>query len=93
MNKLFITSAAVVALFAAPVFALEVENKDGKEHSVYVGTASGIDTVNIGAGATRKGICSVICAVSVAGDGQEYAVFSGDKAVIKDGKLQIMRKN
>jgi hypothetical protein len=92
MNKLFVTSAAVVALFSTPALALDVENKDGKDYSIYIGTSGGIDTVNIAAGKTQKGMCGVICTVSIEGDSREFAVYAGDKAVIKDGKLEIMKK-
>ena len=93
MKKLFITSAAFVALFAAPVVALEVENKDGKDYYIYIDNSSGIDTVAIAGGKTLKGVCGAVCNVSLEGEGREMAVYYGDKAVIKDGKLQIMPKN
>ena len=79
MKKLFITSAAVVALFATPVLALDVENKDGKDYYVYIAQGDSIDTVVITAGKTAKGLCGVMCTVSLEGENHEMAAITGDK--------------
>lgn len=90
MKKLFISAAAIGALFVTPAFALDIENQDGKDHTVIVGVdnPSSMNMVTIKAGKTAKGLCGDVCSVSVEGSSeQDQAAGLGSKFIIKDGKL------
>lgn len=77
--------AAILALFAAGVFAADLRNEDGRRYEVKIHGSSTTTNTYIDAGTTALSICSD-CEIEVVGVGR-IRIKGSERAVIKNGRL------